>query len=392
MSGKEYFSSSHNQTEISKIREFETRSVPVKKLEINPENFRINFLKNIKDKDFSRCTIPDIRSDLADDFSKIYSTYRSNQLSAIQLLNDFELIKDDLISLLPENIDDISNSNKILYKRQPGLVETIEGTLIRLDKLEKIESVFKNHVNGIIVGGSMSYGPFYNIRENLDSTGSSDIDLIMIIDENKLSEDWGFLNEIDFLNKEDKDIFLKRKDKFLSFYKNGTANILSKKFNLKDFDFEISIHFFPENIFSNMVNERLLRDLSLNEDHVCLLRDYKDNHFSHKQCCQKSFSGKTYEFIVPTEEIVDDGNITTLPGYIISNQEFYPGIYQNLISPMFSVYLDNDVINNKINLFKQIILDRLLKEKETNKEDNFQSSHVRQDYFSPSLTNSLNKY
>ena len=141
-----------------------------------------------------------------------------------------------------------------------------------------------------------------------------------------------------------------------------------------------------------MVNENLLRDLSLNKDHVCLLRDYKDNHFSHKRCCQKSFSDKTYEFIVPPEEIVDDGNITTLPGYIISNQEFYPGIYQNLISPMFSVYLDNDDINNKVNLFKQVILDRLLKEKETNKEDNFQSSHVRQDYFSSSLTNSLNKY
>jgi len=59
---------------------------------------------------------------------------------------------------------------------------------------------------------------------------------------------------------------------------------------------------------------------------------------------------------------------------------------------MFSVYLDNDDINNKVNLFKQVILDRLLKEKETNKEDNFQSSHVRQDYFSSSLTNSLNKY
>jgi len=318
MSGKEYFSSSHNQTEISKIREFETKSVPVKKLEINPENFRINFLENIKDKDFSRHTIPDIRSDLADDFSKIYSTYRSNQLSAIQLLNDFELIKDDLISLLPENVNDMSNSNKKLYKRQPGLVETIEGTLIRLDKLETIGSIFKNHVKGIIVGGSMSYGPFYNIREKLDSTGSSDIDLIFIIDENQLNQDWSFIKEIDFLKKEDKDIFLKRKNKFLSFYKNGTADILSKKFNLKDFDFEISIHFFPENIFSSMVNENLLRDLSLNKDNVCLLRDYKDNLFPYKRCCQKSFSDKTYEFIVPPEEIVDDGNITTLPGYMSS--------------------------------------------------------------------------
>ncbi|MCX6727109.1 MAG: hypothetical protein NTY75_04900 [Candidatus Shapirobacteria bacterium] len=392
MSRKECFSSSCNQTEISKSIEFETKGVPVQKLEINPENFRINFLKSIKNKDFSRCNITDIRSDLADDFFKIYSTYRDDKSSAIQLFNDFELIKDNFIRLLPENIDDISNPNKQLYKRQPALIETIEGTLIRLDKLETIKNIFENHVKSIIIGGSMSYGQFYNIRENLDSTGSSDIDLIFIVDKNQLSQDWSFIKEIDFLEKEDKDIFLNRKDKFLSFYKHGTADILSKKFNLKDFDFEISIHFFPENVFSNMINENLLRDLSLNEDHVCLLHDYKDNHFPHKQCCQKSFSGKTYEFVVPTEEIVDDGNITTLPGYIISNQEFYPGIYQNLISPMFSVYLDSGDITDKTSLFKQMMLGRLLEERKINKNINFQSSHVRQDYFSISLINSLNKY
>ncbi|MDD3002577.1 MAG: hypothetical protein PHD49_02875 [Candidatus Shapirobacteria bacterium] len=196
MSGKEYLSSSYNQTEISYIGEFETRNVPVKKIEINPENFRNDFLKSISEKNFSNCDIPNIRSDLANDFLNIYSTYRDKQSSAIQLLNDFELIKDDFIHLLPENIDNTSDPNKQLYKRQPTLVETIEGTLIRFDKLEKIKSVFKNNVRSIIGGGSMSYGPFYNIRENLDSTGSSDIDLIFIVDENQLSRDWSFIEKI----------------------------------------------------------------------------------------------------------------------------------------------------------------------------------------------------
>ena len=200
MSGKESFSSSYNQTEIICSREFETRSVPVQKLEINPENFRINFLKSVKDKDFSRYTISDIRSDLADDFFKIYSTYRDDKSSAIQLLKDFELIKDDFIRLLPEDINNISNPNKQLYKRQPALIETIKGTLIRLDKLETIENVFKDHVKSIIIGGSMSYGPFYNIRENLDSTGSSDIDLIFVVSDDQLKQDWSFIKNINFFS------------------------------------------------------------------------------------------------------------------------------------------------------------------------------------------------
>lgn len=187
---------------------------------------------------------------------------------------------------------------------------------------------------------------------------------------------------------------MERKKIFESLYNNGVADILSKKFNLNDFDFEISIHIFTETIFSNMVNENLLTDLTLNEDKVCTLYDYKDNHFPYQKCCQKSFTNNTHEYTVPIEKTVDGGNITILPSYIISNEEFYPGIYLNLISPMFSTYLDNDQgkIISKVDLFKKIMIDRLSKERVKDINSKFQFSHIRQEYFSPSLTNLLDKY
>lgn len=387
MSGKECFSDGYTE-DTNYLDQLVPRFSLAKKSEISSKNF----LKNIETISSGYDDNLIIRSKIAEVFLDIY---KNSKRPAAELLNDFELIKDKFSKSLPKDINNIQNlDNSHINKRLPGVEETIEATLRRFSRLEKIEDIFKNHVKGIVVGGSMSYGPFYNIRENLDSTGSSDIDLIFIVNDDQLNSKWDFILDIPFYKEEDKINFIEREKYFLSFRKEGMADIFSKKFSLKDFDFEISIHVFPENIFLDMIDDKLSNDLSLNEDQCYLLRDYKDNHFPHKYCSQKSFSNRMYQFPIPKELDVENGNITTLLGYAINNGEFYPGIYQNLISPMFSVCLDNDrtKLTNKIVSFKENMIDRLNKERFKSYNDKFQFSHIRHNYFSPSLTNSLNKY
>lgn len=387
MSGKECFSDGYIK-DTNYVDQLITRSILPKKSEINSKNF----LKNIEtiSSDYDDNLL--VRSKIAEFLLDIY---KNSGKPAIELLNDFELIKDSFSKTLPKDINNIQNlDNSYTNKRLPGVEETIEATLTRFSRLEKIEDIFKNHVKGIIVGGSMSYGPFYNIRENLDSTGSSDIDLIFVVNDDQLNSRWDFILDIPFFKEEDKEIFIEREKIFLLFRKEKIADIFSKKFFLKDFDFEISMHIFPENIFLDMVDDKLSNDLSLNKDQCYLLRDYKDNHFPHKYCSQKSFSDRIYQFPVPKEINVNNGNITTLLGYAINDGEFYPGIYQNLISPVFSVFLDNNQteLTKKVISFKENMINRLNKERFENYNKKFQFSHVRHNFFSPSLTNSLNKY
>lgn len=67
----------------------------------------------------------------------------------------------------------------IFDKQQPLLWEAIYETVKRLRFIERFSAQLPEEVAGIICGGSMSYGRFYNIRGGKDP---SDIDMFVIVD------------------------------------------------------------------------------------------------------------------------------------------------------------------------------------------------------------------
>lgn len=358
---------------------------------IKKESFcRPDICGSVKEILSLRKSTSDLRADISQYFSNIYPVYFDHGLGALDLLADFHKIKGDFVSSLPVGIDDQLNSDDV--KRHPKLVESIEATLSRFSKLEELQKLFGDKIEGIILGGSLSYGPFYNVRENLDKTGGSDIDLILVTSLEQLSQPWDFINKIRFFSEDNKKIFLSRQEYFLQLYDQKVVEIFSKKFSLTDSDLEISMHIFPKDVFLRMIGEQFSIDLSQNKDCIQIIHDYKDNHFPHLQCNQRSFSGKTYSFMVPVESVVDNGRITSLPGYIIHDSEFFPGIYQNLISPMFSVYMDNSDLTFHINKFKGTMLARLNYERQIHPEDRLRFSHIRSGYFSSSLNGKLDQY
>lgn len=149
---KEHLSGSFNQ--------FNEEDSLVRESVVTPQNFNTKFLEITEKEVFINNNSLVLKSKLANIFSNTYSSYRENNSSAIKLLHDFELIEKDFLSLLPIDIDDNVDINKHLKKRTPTLIEAIKGTLIRFDKLEKIQEVFNNNTEGVILGGSMSYGSF----------------------------------------------------------------------------------------------------------------------------------------------------------------------------------------------------------------------------------------
>lgn len=274
-----------------------------------------------------------------------------------------------------------------LGKRKPSFIESVNGTLERFYIIEKLKDILKDLADSVIVGGSMSYGPFFNIRKLLDETGSSDVDLIVILDEDKLDDSlWDKLQKSDVVSDAEKKIFFERIGTFQDLFRKGEADIFSQKFHAQDTDFDLSIHFFTPSVFDKMVGKDFEDDLSTNKDTVSLLRDYKANEFPYQVCAQQNFLGEQYEYKVPTQQRVDGGVIMELPAYIIQNQHFYPGIYQNLISPCFSVSYDRTGdTTKKVIKFSTVMEKRLKEEHGEQPLAKLLKSHIRHKIFSPEL-------
>lgn len=366
MSGKESFSGALNQPENIFKKEFKPGDV---------------FSQNFKKIDFSSNDNLIIKSQLADSMLNIYLIYRTNKKSAIELLNDFNSIKDDFLNLLPENINNIQNLNNNLSKKQPGVKETIEATLARFEKLEIIENIFKNHTKGIIVGGSMSYAPFFSVNQN------SDVDMLIIYDQNLNPQ---LFDNIDFFNSDEKKLFSTRVSKFKQLFTEDKADIISQKMSVKNKDFVFSLHFFSLDTLKKFIDQEKDTIINCNHDMISVIRNYREN-LTHLDYYPTNFTGQTTKFVSETKNILSDDVIATIHNYIIQNSFFYPGVFYNHISPIFSVLYDKSgEVQQSVDSLKEIITKRFIIENMKEPNSKFYKSHPRYSKFSPNLINSLN--
>ncbi len=268
-------------------------------------------------------------------------------------------------------------------KRHPSFLESIEGTLERFTVLEKLPEIFKDHVESIIIGGSMSYGPFFNIRKNLDKTGSSDIDVIFVLKQTPLDEDaWLSFLESSVFNDADKKQLVARVPIFNDLYEANVADVFSQKLRCEGYDFLMSAHFFPLEKLDHLINSDLERSLKSGSDVVNVVKDYKQSPFEREVCVQYGFDGSTSEYTVPEQKEVDAGIITELPGFDVKDGKLYPGLYHNLISPSFNAYYDSTGTTTQlIKKFERLIHEEVSKEKELSPNSNVYNSHLRQTLF-----------
>ncbi|MFA6382278.1 MAG: hypothetical protein WCX08_03385 [Candidatus Buchananbacteria bacterium] len=326
-----------------------------------------------------------IKSWLAKFLEQVYQSYITENIDIQIFGNQLQIILAEFAPKLPAFLKTAGGID--LERRKPSFIESVDGTMERFYKIEELEDILEDLTDGIIVGGSMSYGPFFNIRKSLDETGSSDIDLIIILKEDKLDASlWNKLQNSDIISEGEKDIFFERMKKFRDLFKKGEADVFSQKFSIQGTDFDVSIHFFAPSIFDKMTDRDFGGDLSANKDKVATIRDYKAKEFPHKVCAQQNFLGEKYEYSVPPQRQVDGGVIVELPSYIIQNQHFYPGIYQNLISPCFSISYDRTGNTSKrVAKFKDTMEKRLQEEMGEQPRAELLKSHIRYRIFSPEL-------
>ncbi len=379
-----------NLQEFSDIKIF-LGFIEMKTKEVNLENWQ-EFLKQILTKleglQISECYKLIVKSWLARFLEVVCYKY-------IDENNDILEFKQVLDDILQEFNDIIKSALEvegkiILGKRTPSFIESVDGTLERFSKLLELRDILQDSVEAIIVGGSLSYGPFFNIRKSLDKTGSSDIDMIIVLTEQDLQNLHENFSQLNIFEKKDIEEFLQRIEIFFKLQRNNQADLLSQKFPVKGCDFEISIHFFLPNIFEKMIGQQFEEDLDKGQDRIFVLHDYRIKPFSHKVCAQQNFLAQQFVYQVPEQKPVEQGFITELPGYIIHSQNLYPGIYQNLISPRFSVFYDREGnVQQQVEGFSKVLHREFKRLRQENSEAELLKSHIRYKIFPPILKNNI---
>lgn len=349
-----------------------------------------DILYTVKKEGFSKESQPYIRGWIALFLEEVYSLYRKHNKQSTEMEERFHELTTLFDFDLSKFLSEFDSTFDKLGKRHPSFIESVEATFERHRVIEVLEKTLIPPVESIIVGGSMSYGPFFNTRKDLDKSGSSDIDAILVIPDGEFSFS---VNSLDggLFYPEEIESFVKRANYFTNLQQKGQADIFSHKCRVKNTDFDISMHIFPKSILTSMLNPDLTTQQS---DSLRTLKDYKAKPFSHAKCVQTGFDGSSYTFVVPEQTKTEEGVIALLPSYALQSNRFYPGIYQNLISPRFSVFTDRtgettELVKN----FRTVMEAQLEKERQLfpNQPHSLLRSHIRFPIFSPHLSHRLVK-
>lgn len=275
-------------------------------------------------------------------------------------------------------------------KPQPSYEETLMETDKRLEFLNKYLPNLPENVIGVILGGSMSYGRFNNVRAGYPE--SSDLDLLLVVDHPPEEKDLDRIARTDLGVSEDELISLRNR---LSVYKDGlrhgAMDTMSQKFTIPGRGFDISTHFIPKAVIMGFLDRDLKSDIQTGADVDRRLRDYKPAPFPYRIINQRDFFGNSYPLPI-VEYLTINGVISMIPAYAIFSTNLVPGIYHNLCSPMFETVLDRgEGASEALVAFQAVMYDSLDKSKQKSPDAALSKSHIREHVFSRHIKAEVDK-
>jgi hypothetical protein len=312
--------------------------------------------------------------------------YRQNA-SENKSIQEFTVGVFDVLSQLRHVPDSLMrpHTHTASSKRQPSFFESMMGTIKRYDFMEQLPAVFDDIADGIIVGGSMGYGPFFSVRDGGRHHDPSDVDALIIVEDERFTEQAERpVIATERLAAQDVRSLLGRLAVFTEMREQGTADIISQRFDVADSAFNMSSHFIPRSFFDRMNGAPLAEAIEAGENSLFVARDYKPASFEHAVCAQKSFDGSIYRYEVPPQSEIEGGYLAEIPAYIIDSGKFYPGLYQNLISPEFEVLHDRSgFTTDTVNHLKRTVLKYVSEERGRGHIAAVDLSHIRHAWFAP---------
>lgn len=304
-----------------------------------------------------------------------------SEITSLKNLIDFstELKQwvDAKFSVLDESLGTslLSPLPNIINKPQPPFVVSLISTLIRYELLAKYLPVLKILNVGCILGGSLSYGSFFNVRQDLSGSENydkqSDIDLLLVADFNDLGNLannfknlnssssisnilYGVLPILNVISTESdgldiNKIVVSKKFKIDTEFKIGE---IFSPYSCSNYSFPLSIHIVSPNVFEILTNPLSYENYrSEPEKNRTILYDFRLDSKLPAFMLYSIMEGvsvpESLSSIVKKDEIINFGDtqatlsICEIPAYFYWENRFVSGAYQNLIIPQFEILSEN---------------------------------------------------
>ncbi len=287
-------------------------------------------------------------------------------------------------------------------RRRPKPFEATVETCRRLTDLNRVRDALMEIPGGGILGGSVSYGRFFNVCGAI-SGKSSDTDLLLVLpDYDDLPKVAEALNQVNGIDRNSLATLKRRVRLFAGIRPRRKRCILSHKLKFwEDIpdpylkrqqisgQYQLSLHVFSWNDFEFMiVRDKPILELESDGPFVREILDYRDTcpiRFDN----QRSFSGIDYS--VPLEaDAVEGGFLSRVRVCHILKDRFYPGLHQNLILPQFEIRWETPSIRLYLPVigFRWKVLERLREERRLRPFEiqSLSLSHTRSAVFAPHIT------
>ncbi len=295
-------------------------------------------------------------------------------------------------------------------RRRPKPFEAAVETCRRLRDLNRVRDELSTVNTAGILGGSVSYGRFFNTVGASVEDKPSDTDLLLVLPNYELlPKVIAALDNVQGVEVASLREFNARLDVFsaLRAKADRVPYIVSHKIKLWDptidpflkevqipSHYNLSLHVFSLDDFDYVI----LRDKPIiqcedKNEFSRYITDYRDTEPLRKDN-QRSFSGRD-ETVELKSTTVEKGYTPEVAVCHIREERFYPGLHQNIILPQFE--LRWDTLREKLYLrvlgFRWKILERLTEERRVRPFE-FQElslSHTRSAHFAPHITRRANR-
>jgi hypothetical protein len=283
-------------------------------------------------------------------------------------------------------------------RRRPTPFEAVIETARRSRDATNLQRILAGVRSSGVLGGSTSYGRFYNVCGQSD-TAPSDLDFVIVLENVRdLGDVARRMYELPGIDAKDVDIFIQRIHVFASAY-NDQKTILSHKFKMWRDGIDpmvmwpghrpgylLSLHFLMLPVLAYVLVESCTKLVRQQAGKKRTVRDFR-NTPTDRPDHQRTFAGRSH--IIPNRiTAVDRGYLTLSRVYYLDDQDRYcPGIIQNLMLPMLDVRWDELDARPKLSTFRHKLMERLRMERRETPGAHLclSLSHTRHQLFAPHI-------
>jgi hypothetical protein len=283
-------------------------------------------------------------------------------------------------------------------RRRPTPFESLVETARRLRDANSLQDVLAGTATSGILGGSTSYGRFFNVCAQHDDTAASDLDFMIVLpDFAELPDTAREVGKLCAASSASVAALAERATIFIERGFDDDHTIFSHKLPLWQEredpvmawarlpgSYLLSLHFLSQPVLDYLLVADATR---LNSDQAGWKRSVNDyrEHAVVRMDHLRSFSGRHQPQPLPARD-VDGGFLRRSRVYSFdANDQYYPGMFQNLFLPRFDWRWDNLNVARQLDAFKWKIAARFRYERRMRPHEYLRVSlaHNRAEVFAP---------